>query len=235
MTDVTAGEAGNDERLAYLFDRRRVQAAGLAGEIVLPPGPHGDPVQQFARTPYAVGFRADAEPFVLVTAHIKYGGQPTEREEEISALAGYTAHEMRDRARRAQDEEGNLIILGDFNIDQRGGDPLFQAFVSTGLWLPKQLENLRTAFGREPKFYDQIAWFRDAFDLPYTEHAGVIDFSGAVFPELDLKQMAVRVSDHFPLWVEFSLDRSSEQMAVTLGVDPGAPDPLAVVPDSPPR
>jgi hypothetical protein len=37
VTDMTAGSAGNNERLAYVFDRRRVQPSGLAGEIVLPP------------------------------------------------------------------------------------------------------------------------------------------------------------------------------------------------------
>jgi hypothetical protein len=36
VSDVTAGDPGNEERLAYLFDNRRVRFAGLAGEIVLP-------------------------------------------------------------------------------------------------------------------------------------------------------------------------------------------------------
>jgi hypothetical protein len=35
------------------------------------------------------------------------------------------------------------------------------------------------------------------------------------------------MSDHFPLWVEFLTDRSTEVMARTLGADPAAPDPLA--------
>jgi hypothetical protein len=39
--------------------------------------------------------------------------------------------------------------------------------------------------------------------------------------------MAYRVSDHFPLWVEFLTDRSVEAMARTLGVDPANPDPFA--------
>ena len=43
--------------------------------------------------------------------------------------------------------------------------------------------------------------------------------------------MTYRLSDHFPLWVEFITDRSSEKMARTLGVDPAMPDPLASVPD----
>ncbi len=53
MTDITAGAAGNAERLGFIFDRRRAQPSGLAGELVLPPSPAGDPAGQFARTPYA--------------------------------------------------------------------------------------------------------------------------------------------------------------------------------------
>jgi hypothetical protein len=43
--------------------------------------------------------------------------------------------------------------------------------------------------------------------------------------------MSYRVSDHFPLWVEFTFERSKEQMAHTLGVDPAMPDPFGAVPD----
>jgi hypothetical protein len=59
----------------------------------------------------------------------------------------------------------------------------------------------------------------------------VIDFAGAVFQEQTLRQMSHRVSDHFPLWVEFITNRSAESMAGVLGVDPGMPDPFAGVPD----
>jgi endonuclease/exonuclease/phosphatase family metal-dependent hydrolase len=233
VTDVTLGEEGNTERLAFVFDRRRVQPSGLAGEVVLPPGPQGEPARQFSRTPYAVGFRAGSERFVLVTAHIRYGS-PEERTPEITALAGHVAREIRNRVVAASAEEENLIVLGDFNIDKRSDDPNFQAFVSTGLWLPPQLEHLRTATGSTPKFYDQIAWFRPEFDLRYTDCAGVIDFAGTIYPELSLQEMSFRVSDHLPLWVEFNLDRSAEKMAPALGLNPDMPDPLGSVPDNPP-
>lgn len=230
ITDVTLGQEGNAERLAFVFDRRRVQPSGLAGEIVLPPTPAGDPVRQFDRTPYAVGFRAGRSRFVLVTAHIRYGKRAEEREPELRALGQHVARDMRDRARQAQTEEDNLIVLGDFNIDLRGDDPRFRAFVSSGLTVPPQLRDLRTAFGAQPKFYDQIAWFMGAMDLRYNERAGVIDFAGAVYRELTLRDMAFRVSDHFPLWAEFHLDRSEEDLARALGLDPAHPDPLGSIP-----
>jgi endonuclease/exonuclease/phosphatase family metal-dependent hydrolase len=230
VSDVTVGDAGNAERLAFIFDERRVHPSGLAGEIVLPPLPSGDPARQFDRTPYAVGFQAGRERFVLVTAHIRYGAAP-ERTPEILSLATHVAREMRDRVKRATTEEENLIVLGDFNIDKRKDDPNFQAFISTGLWVPPQLEHLRTATGSVAKFYDQIAWFRPDFDLVYGDRAGVIDFAGALYPDLTPQEMTFRVSDHFPLWAEFRLDRSPQQMAPALGLHPDMPDPLDTVPD----
>jgi hypothetical protein len=56
MTDITQGAAGNSERMAFLFDRRRAEPSGLACELVVPeewlkeiaPDALG---RQFARTP----------------------------------------------------------------------------------------------------------------------------------------------------------------------------------------
>ncbi len=240
VTDTTVGPAGNSERLAYVFDRRRVQPSGLAGEIVLPPTDKGDPSQQFARTPYLVGFRAGAEQLALLTAHIMYGKAPAERVGEISALSRYSAAELRRRSKSGSGRVDNLLVLGDFNIDQRGDDPLFKAFTADGLMLPRQLENLRTAFvGKKPKFYDQIAWFMGDFDLELNS-AGVLDFADVIYPEVSLSELSYRLSDHLPLWVEFALDRSAGQLVQALGLDKLPPDParlnpLDAVPEIGPR
>ena len=232
LSDVTAGAKGNVERLALLYDTRRVTPSGLSGQIVLPPAPEGHPVEQFDRTPYMVGFRAGREHFTLLTVHIRYGRSPEDRLPELRRFAHHTAVEIRDRVRSGSSrEEPNLIVLGDFNIDKRHGNPLFDAFVETGLWVPEALRELRTTYGTEAKHYDQIAWFRDDFKLKPTGAAGKIDFARAVFQELSLFQMSFRVSDHFPLWIEFSTDRSEEQMVRALGVDPDRPDPFRDVAD----
>lgn len=230
LSDVTAGDRGNTERFAFIFDRRRVQPSGLAGEIVLPPSKEGSPFEQFDRTPYIVGFMAGKETFTLLTAHIRYGKIPEDRLPELAALAGYTATEIRDRA-RCGGEERNLIVLGDFNIDLRGDNPLFQAFCASGLIVPPGLHNLKTTFGTQPKFYDQIAWFMGDLALEASGASGVIDFSDAVFPEITRNAMSHRISDHLPLWVEFLIDRSTVEMATVLGLDPAMPDPFDTVPD----
>ena len=148
MTDVTKGAAGNDERLAVLFDTTRVKPSGLACELVVPV--ESDPAKikpgasnrQFARTPYAVSFISSGQTFILVTLHIDYASSPAERVPELQAIAAWLAG-------WAENEYGhNLIALGDFNIDRKD-DPLHQAFTSTGLTPAPGLDGLpRTIFDK---------------------------------------------------------------------------------------
>lgn len=214
LTDVTRGDPGNDERLGFLFDRRRVQMSGMAAELVLPEerldAVESDALgRQFARTPYAVSFRSGTQTFILVTMHVLYGDTPSERTPELRAIANW----LDEWAREVNSWGHNLIALGDFNIDRRG-DARYEAFTSTGLEVPEALHAApRTIFhdpGDEPKFYDQIAWFtgvsgQPALSLDYHD-AGYFDFVGHALPRRDLGRQALswRVSDHFPLWAEFT-------------------------------
>lgn len=244
LTDVTAGDKGNSERLAYLYDTRRVVLSGLSGELVLPPSDgetgdgrvapeRGQPLEQFDRTPFIAGFRAGGEHLTLLTAHIRYGDAPADRLDELRRIARYTAKEIRNRSRAGQStEEPNLLVLGDFNIDKRQGNPLFDAFIEHGLWVPTPLQDVRTTTGRVAKHYDQIAWFQgDDFQLRPTGQAGTVDFAGAVYKGMSSQQLSPRISDHLPLWIEFSTDRSEASMANVLGVDIDHPDPFGNIPD----
>ncbi|NIR45396.1 MAG: endonuclease/exonuclease/phosphatase family protein [Gemmatimonadetes bacterium] len=227
VSDVTRGDEGNSERLSFVYDRRRVQPSGLAAELVLPPMAGGDPSRQFARTPYAVSFRAAEEEFVLVTLHVLYGDVPEDREGELRAIAEWLAEWGSDEDRYHRD----LMVLGDFNIDRRG-DPRFEVFTSTGLNVPAAIRDARTTiYDRAAKHYDQIGWFMGQIEIQHTGRAGTIEFGNAVFRELSLFQKSWRVSDHLPLWAEFSIDRTGEALGRTLEVDLDAPDPFADVPD----
>lgn len=204
LTDVTRGREGNDERLAFLFDTRRVRLSGLACELVLP---EGDGVRQFARTPYAVSFAAGPSTFTLVTLHVRWGADPSERLGELTAIARWLA----DWAHREHDWGHDLLALGDFNIDRRG-DPLYDAFTSTGLTPPPELDEVpRTIFaGDRGHFYDQIAWFTGSHGVPeltlaYTGRAGGVDFVPHLRPDLTREQLSWRISDHYPLWAEFAV------------------------------
>ena len=218
LTDVTKGTAGNDERMAFVFDARRVKPSGLAAELVLPPEWGGQAIderartRQFARTPYAVSFasigRGYSATFILVTLHVLFGSKSADRLHELEAIAQWLAAEARDI--NAYDQ--NLIALGDFNID-RVGDPNYEAFVSTGLRIPAELEGLpRTIFGGNDagRYYDQVAWFTGesgapALSLRYSNHGGSFDFVDKALASLDLDRQSLswKISDHYPLWVEF--------------------------------
>lgn len=217
MTDVTLGEAGNNERMAYVFDRRRVRPSGLACELVVPPEwlqEIGEDAlkKQFARTPYAVSFKTHDTTFILVTLHVIYGKDSVGRIPELKGIARW----MSDWARRSNKWHQNLIVLGDFNIDRKE-DECWQAFISTGLTVPKELDYVprsvfaRTGISSEEKFYDQIAWFLTTrgipeLSIPYLR-AGYFDFLPHVYRDQNLSKYSksFRLSDHYPLWAEFSL------------------------------
>src|SRR4051794_20111176 len=74
VTDTTEGDPGNDERLAFLYDTRKIRFTGLAGELVLPdikkPDSGPVPVEQIVRTPFTAGFQAGWGPLQVATGHI---------------------------------------------------------------------------------------------------------------------------------------------------------------------
>ncbi len=215
MTDVTLGDKGNNERLAFLFHRERIRPSGLAAELVVPPERLGvmsenSLREQFVRTPYAVSFQRGDATFILVTLHILFGESEEDRIPELQEIADM----FRDWARRSNRFTHNLLCLGDFNID-REGSALFDAFTSTGLTIPDQLRNLpRTVFDDpddpSDKYYDQIAWFqtgRGALINLTVNSGGNFDFQPHVYADINLSRVSMshRLSDHLPLWVEFTL------------------------------
>ena len=214
LTDVTEGRAGNAERMAFLFDTRRVQLSGLACELVIPPEhlarTEADALQrQFARTPYAVGFATLGHTITLVALHVVWGSSVAERVLELRAIAEWLAAWSRDP--HAWDH--NLITLGDFNIDRADG-PLWEAFTSTGLHIPADLRTaVRTIFrGSKTKdaLYDQIAWFEGVkrarpLSLIYVR-GDSFDFTDAMQSrKMTPVELSWCLSDHLPLWVEFQV------------------------------
>ena len=216
MTDVNIKGVGNNERFAFIFDRSRVKPSGLASEIVIPPEQiqTATPIgldQQFVRPPYAVSFLRDKATIILVTLHVLYGSNEAQRLPELQAIASW----MADWADRSNKYHHNLLTLGDFNIDRQGSAG-YDAFTSTGLHVPNDLINLPRTYSADPnrpnqaKFYDQIAWFQDGarslIDMDYVK-GGNFNFLPYIYNELNMsdRSKSYRLSDHFPLWVEFDI------------------------------
>lgn len=223
MTDITLGEQGNKERLAFIFDRRRVQLSGLAAELVVPPEwrkiiSPGQLTEQFARTPYAVSFRAGKATFILVTLHVRWGKEEETEAEKLELRArelNGIAKWMAEWAKTTEEWDQNFLVLGDFNID-RQGSPLWQAFTSTGLSAPQQLNEVRRTIFDDPhkpsleNFYDQIAWFNKGkkvlLNMEFI-NAGGFDFLPFIYTgqTYSKQQLSFKVSDHYPLWAEFGI------------------------------
>ena len=116
VNDITEGREGNSERSGYILNRKRVQFAGLAGEIVLWDELTQDSeVKQLKRTPYITGFEAGWKRFAIVNLHLHPGASKanaTYRGEEVSLL-------LKAIEKKAADNRlwsGNLILAGDFNL-----------------------------------------------------------------------------------------------------------------------
>ncbi|KAA3648152.1 MAG: endonuclease/exonuclease/phosphatase [Chloroflexi bacterium] len=199
VTDVTEGSRGNQERMAFLYDSRKVKMGGLASEITFPPKRQKDadgktiymPQLQVARTPFMVGFQAGWSRFILVSVHILYGSSDANdprRVEEIGKIAEFIN-------KRSQDDRAwarNFILLGDFNIFKKSDDT-FKALTGNGFKVPDKMMDLPTNIG-ENKIYDQIAFRvrKDRFaDEPVS--SGVYRFFQSVFRAEDEAHYAARM------------------------------------------
>jgi endonuclease/exonuclease/phosphatase family metal-dependent hydrolase len=156
--------------------------------------------------------RRGGSAFILITLHVIWGeGKQAipERIEELSSIATW----LRSWAEDMNSWDQNLICLGDFNIDRMGGEP-WDAFTSTGLTTPEPIAKPRIIGGKPLEgFYDQISWFVEEkggreplLSLEFTGKAGMFDRSETVLADsgMSKSQKSFRMSDHFPLWVEFN-------------------------------
>ncbi len=227
VTDTTEGSGGNEERIGFLFDRRRVRFRNVAGEVVLPKSPGaGDDGLQFARTPFVVAFQAGWFQFNLCAVHIYYGA-------DSGAKLQRRIDEIRDLARffsKRQDRElEDYILLGDFNIVSPEHQTM-QALEGEGFVTPENLKKQRSNLGGD-KHYDQIALKVKEKRLEIGA-SGVLRYTDSVFRDSDQdfaayfdamppdlrdaggdqrayyadKWRTWQLSDHLPMWVQLKVD-----------------------------
>lgn len=231
VTDVTLGASGNSERMAYLYDRRKVDFTGLAAELVLPREKNApsEPLQ-LARSPYVAGFKAGWAYLTLATVHIYYGKSRAvdpRRFDEIKSFSRTLAKHAAKFSGAPQYAPGsavkpdNLIMLGDFNIFNRN-DVTMQAVTEAGFIVPEELKSIPGSNVAKDRHYDQIAYYKQLAGLKPTGKAGVFDFFEHVYrledeplyaqerrsrPGRSFKDWRTyRMSDHLPMWIELGID-----------------------------
>jgi endonuclease/exonuclease/phosphatase family metal-dependent hydrolase len=182
FSDETMGDQGNDERLAFVYDSRKVEFGGLAGEIVLPPIQNDEgnwhPVSQLFRTPMIIGFRSGWCSFMLATVHILWGDNKEDnpqRIREIREVAQFLKKRTEDDTAWAR----NLILLGDFNIFGND-DETFKQITNAGFEVPDELLDFRTN-AKQTRRYDQIAFRTRSKKMEITDNAGVFNYYETVF------------------------------------------------------
>jgi endonuclease/exonuclease/phosphatase family metal-dependent hydrolase len=181
-TDTTEGSGGNQERMAFLYNREKVLFRRIAGEIVLPDGqlivsnkkvkaktaqPDVQPTtvemkQQFARSPFLVAWQSNWFRFSLCTVHIYYGEDSGEglkrRIAEIKKLVHFFAERQDSSSKAEKDRLGaveNYILLGDFNVVSPEHETM-AALKAEGFAVPPAIDGA-TVRKAGAHFYDQIA------------------------------------------------------------------------------
>lgn len=212
--------SGNDERLAFLFDTDKLSIFEEVGEVAFPPSQMRyvklEGIEQrfdgFDRNPYLATFQAGSFVFSLVNCHSYFGSTSTQsinrRSLETYAIARWT------EARHKSDHSitKDIIALGDLNLPKvEPGDPIYEALISRGLHIPDHSTEIGSSIASD-NHYDQLAFFPGDTSDDFVQ-AGVFDFDSCLFRHLwetrskeeFLAYMRYYVSDHRPLWAEFSL------------------------------
>lgn len=219
--------AGNDERMAFVYDSAKVTLLEKIGEIAFPvsqlksvklPGIDAK-FEGFDRNPYLATFSAGPNKlsFLLVNVHLYWGVQKPAAKKKASmerrSLETYAvALWAEKRLKSPFSFTRDVIALGDFNMPKRDpSDPIFKALTAKGLHLPQHSSVMGSNLAGDA-YYDQIAFFPGETQTHFTGNHGVFDFDAVVFPDLWNGGQGKKnfdtyvryyISDHRPMWMEF--------------------------------
>lgn len=180
------GRTVSKEQYAYIYDAERIEVFPESMYTV------ADPRDLLHREPYVAGFRVRGVPsneaftFNLINIHT----DPDETDQELDALDDVFRFVQNDGS-----GEDDIILLGDLNVDDRHLGELGR--------LPEMVWTVRgePTNTRGNKSYDNIL-FNANSTVEFAGRAGVMRLQDEF--GLDTKA-ALRVSDHQPVWAEFSV------------------------------
>jgi deoxyribonuclease-1-like protein len=186
------GRSNSKEQYAFIYDMAAVEVNRQSIYTV------NDPQDLLHREPLVALFRVrgpaptEAFTFMLVNIHT----DPDETKEELDTLA-----DVYRAVRQSSGGEDDVIILGDLNVDDRhlgrlGEIPGIRPIVS------RVFTNTR-----QTALYDNFIVHQPS-TAEFTGRWGVFDIRQLVNPPLTNEQ-ALEVSDHLPIWAEFSAYESA--------------------------
>lgn len=192
INDITEGKPGNSERSAYIYNKKRVQLAGIAGEISL----HADLVQdseikQLKRSPYITGFVAGWKKFSLINLHLHPSSSQADvayRREEVRLLIKAIKEKLDNK--RFWNE--NVILVGDFNFyagdnkDNQTVQMLYDAGFKEIAALLKHPTNSIESDTYDRIFFHVNEYFKIGKDKDGNEVGGVFNPFIHIFRDVDL-------------------------------------------------
>jgi hypothetical protein len=232
-SDWTDDAGGNDERTAFLFDKRSIVHTGLAAEIEPPRTKRGREylaASSFWRAPYMCSFRCGNFDFIAIALHARWGDSEEARAAELQLLSDWIDTRFKHRFV----EDNDLIVFGDFNTPKIG-DMMFEALTSHGLRIPRPLVKLTVGdraiggsnLGMNAR-YDQILHLPTVPEN-FTNAGGAVDFFvgdnkiNKLFPGKNYTRdkFTYQMSDHLPVWIQIKtdIDTFRLQQIVTHGRD----------------
>ncbi len=183
------GRSVSKEQYAFLYDMATIQLNHNSIYTV------NDPDDMLHREPLVAMFRTRGPPpeqaftFVLVNIHT----DPDETDAELDALA-----QVYQAVRRASGGEDDIILLGDLNVDDQhlgqlgkldGVRPLIRGVYSNA---------------RQNELFDNIV-LHQASTAEFSGRAGVFNYPQLYqLPPQQTLEKALKISDHLPVWAEFS-------------------------------
>lgn len=232
-SDVSYASGGNSERMAFLWDTRKVRFNRLAGQLVLGKV-ETQQMSQLARTPFICGFQSGWARFNLCSVHMYYGTSTADdprRVAEIDEMSKLLNKKAGDYIKlgnqyRSYSPE-NLVLLGDFNIFSRD-DATFAAMTKNGFIVPEKLAKQELGSNvKQDRFYDQIAFYKGMRDISNVA-AGIFDFYKYIYTDADADRHVAagnleadqrfhdwrtyQMSDHLIMWAQFDVDKSEEYL-----------------------
>jgi hypothetical protein len=242
VNDITEGVAGNRERSGYIFNTNRVKLSGLAGEIAIPPELSADgTLKQLKRSPYMTGFIAGWKKFAMINLHLHPGdafdNPDDDRDDDQEDDVALRLEEVRLLMATVEEKMDNLWTQNLKIITDAG--------FAESTALVGQVTNVSKTQAYDRMFFLQNEYFRLGRSETGRQEGGVFNPFNHVYTQADTSQYRDemievyggnadiagdpaelekyfrnfwrknQLSDHFPIWVELSIDDSSRFLADT--------------------
>ncbi len=219
---IFSDEGGNNERLAFIYNGRKIKLLQEVAELAIPPSEFSSikitgvaqTFEGFDRSPFMASFRINKFEFTLLSVHLYFGDDTEEKSINRRCLEAYCVGrwaELRGKSKYSFNGIKNVFALGDFNLPMLDeNNKIYKALVARGLQLPIHTTKIYSNIS-DDKMYDQIAFLPDS--KTRIKSQGVFPFDNAAFADIYNSRTKAEfkgyikyyLSDHRPMWMELDI------------------------------